>query len=886
MSHDELRSLVRLCAGIAVCMFVGLVFFGSVPIVATATAPSLTIDAKPKIITPGFKTITSTVTISSLTGALTDPITVNFTVGNSNGAVYSTHYTLSNNTGSIAMPAGVTSVTATVLTALRLDWPMNIALTPAPTVVFTLVNGTGYTVAGGGSDIVNVNITPVWCQTDGTNIITSGTVGDINFQSNATSSPAVFTYSFPSGITVNPSTDNLTTYFQNVFHTGSSGSTFTSTNSSITLGTIFEKVTDTTTNSTGSCSGGISVASSCTPSGTLSCSGSNVVDSCGAVQQSCSGSTPVCSAGACVANPPTCSISSITSPTASGSTATVNYSTGNTTNAYFQYTLPSGVTISPTTNPTASFAPGTSYVTGAFTNTNGSASNVTISLWLQDSGGTWSNPCSGSTSVSPASTVNIAATDAAAIINTSPANTGTYSVSRTSGTSALTVNYSVGGTGTKGTHYNLAAGTCTSLTASTFVIPLNLSSCTITLTPVNASFTSGTKTAILTPAAGSGYTAGTGGTVTISLPTVNITANAPTTITQNGSPNSTTYTFARTTTYSVALPVTFNTTGGTAAVTTDFTLSGTGGTCTSVSNTSATIPANTASCTVTITATTNTILSGSSKTAKLTPVTASGYVAGSLGTVTINGPAALPAITLTRINGAEPATNGSVTFTRSVVAASSLVVNYTVGGTATPAAAAGNDGLHDYQTLSGSATIPASQAGVTIPVTVFDDTIVEGTETVIINVTANANYSGTPSITVNITDNDVDICTDIPGTQASPPAGCQAPSPSPGVCIPSGEVYNGFGCVVPSGSITLGSFYPSPSRVRRGNTTTLNYTTAGEIYCAIDHGVGTVPSTDSAHSVPSTAISQATVFTLACGDGTATTTSSASVGVLPIYQEI
>ncbi len=53
-----------------------------------------------------------------------------------------------------------------------------------------------------------------------------------------------------------------------------------------------------------------------------------------------------------------------------------------------------------------------------------------------------------------------------------------------------------------------------------------------------------------------------------------------------------------------------------------------------------------------------------------------------------------------------------------------LVINYTIGGTATPGV--------DYEPLPGSVTIPAGQTEILIPISVFADFIVEGQETIII----------------------------------------------------------------------------------------------------------------------------------------------------------
>ena len=97
--------------------------------------------------------------------------------------------------------------------------------------------------------------------------------------------------------------------------------------------------------------------------------------------------------------------------------------------------------------------------------------------------------------------------------------------------------------------------------------------------------------------------------------------------------------------------------------------------------------------------------------------------------------------------------NGLFTLTQSTASESATVVSYNVTGTAT-------DGGTDYTTLSGSVTIPANATSATIDVTgIIDDTIVEGTETVIVTLTGTDNVligidAANDAATVDILDND------------------------------------------------------------------------------------------------------------------------------------
>jgi hypothetical protein len=76
-----------------------------------------------------------------------------------------------------------------------------------------------------------------------------------------------------------------------------------------------------------------------------------------------------------------------------------------------------------------------------------------------------------------------------------------------------------------------------------------------------------------------------------------------------------------------------------------------------------------------------------------------------------------------------------------------VAVSYTLSGAATNGT--------DYNALSDSATIAAGATYVDILVTPKDDTLVEGSETVVMTLTASPAFKmGTASATVTISDND------------------------------------------------------------------------------------------------------------------------------------
>jgi hypothetical protein len=167
------------------------------------------------------------------------------------------------------------------------------------------------------------------------------------------------------------------------------------------------------------------------------------------------------------------------------------------------------------------------------------------------------------------------------------------------------------------------------------------------------------------------------------------------------------------------------------------------------------IPSGQTSATVPVTVTDDTE-SESDETVTVTVAPDPAYTMGTpnSGTVTItdNDP---PVVTVTATDPAagEPADNGLFTFTRTGPVAGPLTVNYTVAGSATPGS--------DYQTLSGSVVIPSSQTSATVPVTVTDDTEIEGDESVTVTLAPDPTYTiGTPnSDTVTIGDDDLPVVT-------------------------------------------------------------------------------------------------------------------------------
>ncbi|XHR85236.1 MAG: beta strand repeat-containing protein [Gloeotrichia echinulata GP01] len=167
--------------------------------------------------------------------------------------------------------------------------------------------------------------------------------------------------------------------------------------------------------------------------------------------------------------------------------------------------------------------------------------------------------------------ITVAATDAsAAETNTGvTANPGIFTLTRTGiTTSALTVNYTLGGTAIKGTDYSNLTGTVTFAVGS--------STATVTVTPINDIIFEGTETVILNLATGTSYTLGATSTATVNItdndsqPTINLSASQ-TLVEGNTSPQNASYTVTLSNASSQTITVNYATANGSATAGLDYT---------------------------------------------------------------------------------------------------------------------------------------------------------------------------------------------------------------------------------------------------------------------------------------------------------------------------
>jgi hypothetical protein len=332
-------------------------------------------------------------------------------------------------------------------------------------------------------------------------------------------------------------------------------------------------------------------------------------------------------------------------------------------------------------------------------------------------------------------TVTIVATDATA--SEPGTDTGLFTVTRVGNTSsALTVNYTVGGTATAG------GGADYETLSDSVVIPAGQPSATITVTPIDNALVEPNETVVVTLNAAATYTVGAPSNATVTIsddePTITLAVTDGSASEAGSDPG--VFTVTRNMNFAAALTVHY-TVGGTATAgggDPDYvTLTG-----------SVVIPAGVASATITVTPIDNALVEPS-ETVEVTlgaPPTPT-YTVGApnSGAVTISDDE--PTITLAVTDGSasEPGTDtGVFTVTRSMNFAAALTVHYTVGGTAT---AGGGD--PDYVTLTGSVVIPAGSATATITVTPIDNLLAEPDETVVVTLAD----APTPTYTVGAPSN-------------------------------------------------------------------------------------------------------------------------------------
>ncbi|KAF1695518.1 hypothetical protein CSC65_07095 [Pseudoxanthomonas daejeonensis] len=300
---------------------------------------------------------------------------------------------------------------------------------------------------------------------------------------------------------------------------------------------------------------------------------------------------------------------------------------------------------------------------------------------------------------------------------------------------ALTVNFSIGGTATAGTDY-AAIG-------ASVAIPAGSTGANVTVNPTGDSTLEPHETVIITLATGSGYTVGSPASATGTIlnddsPVVNV-AVAPASMAEDAG-TSLVYTFTLSQPKATAVSLVYTVTG-TATSGTDYVAPAS----------PLVIPAGSTSGTIVVTPTADTAIEAN-ETVIVTLQNGAGYTRGTTvatGTI-VNDDTSTATIAVAPgavlENGAP---NLIYTVTLSQAAAVSTSVNFSVGGTATSGS--------DYAAVVSPLVIPAGTTTRTITVNPTADTTVEADETVVVTLAAGGTYVvGVPaSATGTITNDDL-----------------------------------------------------------------------------------------------------------------------------------
>jgi Autotransporter beta-domain/Calx-beta domain len=345
---------------------------------------------------------------------------------------------------------------------------------------------------------------------------------------------------------------------------------------------------------------------------------------------------------------------------------------------------------------------------------------------------------------------------AATIANTTDGNEAglvagimTVSLSNPSAT-PTTVSYSVNGTATSGTDYTALSGSV--------IIPANTLTATITIPVLQDSLVEGSETVIIALTSATSNVA-----ITASGSATNTMADddASAVTIANTTDGNEAGLVAGVTTVSLSNPSATPTTvsyivSGSATSGTDYTaLSG-----------FVIVPANTLTATITIPVLQDSIVEGPETViVSLTAATSNVAITASGSTTNTIADDDVAVVTIVNaVNGAEPATNGTLTVTQSAVSASDTIVVLSYGGTATNAT--------DY-TRPTSVTIPAGATTAIVTLAIVDDLIIEGAEFVDVTLASVSSGLATLGATVlatnSVTDNDVAALTIVTTTNGAEP---------------------------------------------------------------------------------------------------------------------
>ncbi len=439
-------------------------------------------------------------------------------------------------------------------------------------------------------------------------------------------------------------------------------------------------------------------------------------------------------------------------------------------------------TITIGTSPQCTFAPSTL----TFTSANWNVAQTVTATAINDTiveGGHFCAPASITPSgggvvgsAAPPPTISVTDNDTATVTIANTTNgveagsvSGVMTVTQSAVSATNTViAYTVTGTATSGADYTALSGTVT--------IPAGQTTATITIPITDDAIVEGNETVIVTMNSLTGTAGVALGALAARSATNTITDNDTATVTlantTNGNeagPVSGVMTLTQTAASGVNTVIAYSI-AGTATSGTDYTaLSGT-----------VTIPAGATTATITIPVIDDAVVEGN----ETVIITLTSITSGSPG-VTLGAAASIvatntiadndaPTVSIANTtNGNEAgAVNGVMTVTMSATRPTAVTLTYSVAGTATSGT--------DFTALSGTVTIASGATTATISIPVIDDLIVEGSETVIVTLTAVTSGAASLGVPANlvatntIADNDtatVTIANTTNGNEAGAVAG-------------------------------------------------------------------------------------------------------------------
>ena len=331
-----------------------------------------------------------------------------------------------------------------------------------------------------------------------------------------------------------------------------------------------------------------------------------------------------------------------------------------------------------------------------------------------------------------------------------------YTFTRTGNiSSALEVNFSVGGDAAFGTDYTQTGATTFGASSGTVTFGAGNSTATVTVDPSTDLTFELNETVILTVTSGTGYNVAS---PSASTGTISNDDSAPTfaidDVTHNeGNAGTTAYTFTVTRTGSTALNATvdYATVAGTANAPSDFTAIGT--------TTLTFLPADTTKQFTVLVNGDTTVETDEAFAVHLSnAINATISDADGAGTIINDDTDVSVAVSPASVSE-DGATNLVYTFTRAGVTSGALTVNFSVGGNATFGTDYTQTGAATFGATSGTVNFGAGNTTATVTIDPTADSTVEGNETAILTVTAGAGYNvASPSAaTGTITNDDTDV---------------------------------------------------------------------------------------------------------------------------------